>query len=66
MMSPCDYYFKESSFLRDELKNHLKEKLEPGREYLLNYGIENAHIEDCDELASRIVAADIASPSTVA
>ena len=34
------YYFKESSFLRDELKNHLKEKLEPGREYLLNYGIE--------------------------
>ena len=34
------YYFKESSFLRDELKIHLKEKLEPGREYLLNYGIE--------------------------
>ena len=34
------YYFKESSFLRDELKRHLKEKLEPGREYLLNYGIE--------------------------
>jgi glucose-1-phosphate thymidylyltransferase len=34
------YYFKESSFLRDELKSHLKEKLEPGREYLLNYGIE--------------------------
>jgi|TARA_B100001093_G_scaffold34632_1_gene29858 glucose-1-phosphate thymidylyltransferase len=34
------YYFKESSFLRDELKSHLKEKLEPGREYLLNHGIE--------------------------
>jgi glucose-1-phosphate thymidylyltransferase len=26
--------------LRDELKLHLKEKLEPGKEYLLNYGIE--------------------------
>ena len=34
------YYFKESSFLRDELKSHLNEKLESGREYLLNYGIE--------------------------
>jgi glucose-1-phosphate thymidylyltransferase len=31
---------KNHHILRDELKNHLKEKLEPGREYLLNYGIE--------------------------
>ena len=34
------YYFKEISILRDELKLHLKDQLAPGKEYLLNYGIE--------------------------
>ena len=34
------YYFKEISLIRDELRIHLKEKLAPGKEYLLNYGIE--------------------------
>ena len=33
------YYFKEISLIRDELRIHLKEKLAPGKEYLLNYGI---------------------------
>ena len=34
------YYFKDISVIRDELKIHLNEKLNPGKEYLLNYGIE--------------------------
>ncbi len=34
------YYFKDISIIRDELKIHLNEKLSPGKEYLLNYGIE--------------------------
>tara|TARA_B100000900_G_scaffold412789_1_gene435283 strand:- start:4637 stop:5656 length:1020 start_codon:yes stop_codon:yes gene_type:complete len=34
------YYFKESANLRRYLKKHLLEKLSPGNEYLLNYGIE--------------------------
>ena len=34
------YYFKDISFIRDELRNHLQDKLPPGKEYLLNYGIE--------------------------
>ena len=34
------YYFKDISLIRDELKIHLNEKLSPGKEYLLNYGIE--------------------------
>ncbi len=34
------YYFKDISTIRDELKIHLNEKLSPGKEYLLNYGIE--------------------------
>ena len=34
------YYFNEISLIRDELKIHLQEKLPPGNEYLLNYGIE--------------------------
>ena len=34
------YYFKDISIIRDELKIHLNEKLNPGKEYLLNYGIE--------------------------
>jgi len=34
------YYFKDISVIRDELKIHLNEKLSPGKEYLLNYGIE--------------------------
>ena len=34
------YYFKDISIIRDELKTHLNEKLSPGKEYLLNYGIE--------------------------
>ena len=34
------YYFKEISIIRDELKIHLNDKLNPGKEYLLNYGIE--------------------------
>ncbi len=34
------YYFKDISVIRDELKIHLNEKLKPGKEYLLNYGIE--------------------------
>jgi len=34
------YYFKDISLIRDELKIHLSEKLSPGKEYLLNFGIE--------------------------
>ena len=34
------YYFKDISIIRDELKIHLNDKLNPGKEYLLNYGIE--------------------------
>ena len=34
------YYFKDISIIRDELKIHLNHKLNPGKEYLLNYGIE--------------------------
>ena len=34
------YYFKDISVIRDELKIHLNDKLNPGKEYLLNYGIE--------------------------
>ena len=34
------YYFKDISMIRDELKIHLNDKLNPGKEYLLNYGIE--------------------------
>ena len=34
------YYFKDISSIRDELKIHLSEKLSPGKEYLLNFGIE--------------------------
>ena len=34
------YYFKEAANLRGYLRKHLSEKLSPGEEYLLNYGIE--------------------------
>ena len=34
------YYFKEAANLRGYLRKHLSEKLSPGKEYLLNYGIE--------------------------
>ena len=34
------YYFKDISLIRDELKIHLSQKLSPGKEYLLNFGIE--------------------------
>ena len=43
------YYFKDISIIRDELKTHLNEKLSPGKEYLLNYGIERM-IEKIDFL----------------
>mgnify|MGYP002846021630 FL=1 len=34
------YYFKDISIIKNELKIHLNQKLSPGKEYLLNYGIE--------------------------
>ena len=34
------YYFKDISIIKNELKIHLNHKLSPGKEYLLNYGIE--------------------------
>lgn len=34
------YYFKDISLIRDELRTHLQDKLPPGKEYLLNHGIE--------------------------
>ena len=34
------YYFKDISLVRDHLRTHLKETLDPSKEYLLNYGIE--------------------------
>ena len=34
------YYFKEAANLRGYLRKHLSEKLSPGKEHLLNYGIE--------------------------
>ena len=34
------YYFKDISLIRDELRTHLEDKLPPGKEYLLNHGIE--------------------------
>lgn len=34
------YYFKDASILREELRPYLNQKLSPGEEYLLNFGIE--------------------------
>ena len=34
------YYFKDAAILREELRPYLNQKLSPGEEYLLNFGIE--------------------------